>query len=181
MIYEPTKGEFYTFLWKCIINRHRSLTAVENNWTEALELLTWLSQNWRDLIWLKPYGYGGIRETGLQSFLFRNRGKVTSWWERYKKETETCFLHEELFLGWDGPCVAQQAKESWKGIRKKLFFTLSITNCLKEWKHLYSSTWMLHLSSALTKTTTGLNKELLTLLAAHCHMDCTLLPKYCNV
>lgn len=68
------KGEFYTFLWKCVINIHRRLTVVENSWIETLKLLTWLSLNWRALIWLKLHGYDGIRETGLQSLLFRNKG-----------------------------------------------------------------------------------------------------------
>lgn len=118
--------KFYTFLWKCyyLINLHRSHTVMEKSWIERLNILTWLSQNWRAMIWLKLHGDDGIRETGLQSFLFRNRGKVTLWWERYKQKTERDFLHEELFLGLDGPCVAQQAKESWKAIRKKLFFSL---------------------------------------------------------
>lgn len=38
-------------------------------------------------------------------------------------------------------------------------FTLSITNCLRDWKQLYSSTWMMHLSSALSQTATGLNQR----------------------
>lgn len=65
-----------------------------------------------------------------------------------------------LGLGW-GPERHSRPKKAGRQSKRNSSlprFTLSITNCLRDWKQLYSSTWMMHLSSALSKTATGLNQ-----------------------
>ena len=71
------------------------------------------------------------------------------------------FLLKELFQGWDGALSGTAGQRKLEGNQKETplsSFTLSITNCLRDWKQLYSSTWMMHLSSALSETATGLSQ-----------------------
>lgn len=66
-----------------------------------------------------------------------------------------------LGMGW-GPERHSRPKKAGRQSKRNSSlprFTLSITNCLRDWKQLYSSTWMMHLSSPLSKTATGLNQE----------------------
>lgn len=82
--------------------------------------------------------------------------------ERGKQERERLSAWGVILgLGW-GPERHSRPKKAGRQSKRNSSpprFTLSITDCLRDWKQLYSSTWMMHLSSALSMTATRLNQE----------------------
>lgn len=131
-----------------------------NSWVKLLTWLKLLSQPWRAFILFKlHWGHDGIRETCYMLYFFVWKERVVMGDER-EGERETFCMRSYFRVGM-GPWAAQQAKESWKAIKKKLLSTVfhSVNHrCLRDWKQLYSSTWVMHLSSAISKSATGLNQ-----------------------